>query len=263
MKSFIKLLTKNMLDSLGLELRRTRPTFGSFPGEPFLAQKEFIDKLEISRPVIFDVGAHKGETVARYKALFPASTIYCFEPFPENCEILRSRFSSDSSVKVYQNAVSDINQSKTFYVNENDATSSLLPRTNGQKRYFSKAADSKCTLDVEAVTIDEIMLKNNIDHIDILKFDIQGGELMALKGAENALRESRVSVIYSEALFVPHYQNNPLLLDLWNFLDQHEYSFFDIYDLYRATNGQLRFADIIFINNDTRKRVLDSYSEEP
>jgi hypothetical protein len=36
-----------------------------------------------------------------------------------------------------------------------------------------------------------------------------------------------------------------------------------IYDLYRATNGQLRFADTLFINKDTRSRVLDSYNEEP
>lgn len=252
-----------MLDSAGLELRRTRPAIASFPSEPFRAQKEFIDKLGVSNPVIFDVGAHKGETVARYKQLLPDSTIFCFEPFPDNFEILRKRFSSDSSVHVYQNAVSDINGSKTFFVNNNDATSSLLPRTEDGRRYFSKAAGSKYTVDVETATIDEIMLQNDIDRIDILKFDIQGGELMALKGAEKTLQESRVSVIYSETLFVPHYENNPLLLDLWSYLDQHGYSFFDIYDLYRATNGQLRFADTLFINKEVRSRVLDNYNEEP
>ena len=152
-----------MLDSAGLELRRTRPAVASFPSEPFRAQKEFIDKLGVSNPVIFDVGAHKGETVARYKQLLPDSTIFCFEPFPDNFEILRKRFSSDSSVHVYQNAVSDINGSKTFFVNNNDATSSLLPRTEDGRRYFSKAAGSKCTVDVETATIDEIMLQNDID----------------------------------------------------------------------------------------------------
>lgn len=252
-----------MLGSMGLELRRTRPRIGSFPGDPFLAQKEFIDRLGITRPVIFDIGAHKGETVARYKDLFADSTIYCFEPFQDNAEILRSRFSTDATVHVFQNAISDINGSKTFFVNQNDATNSLLPRTKDSRRYYSKAADAKCTVDVEAVTIDKMMQENDVDHIDILKFDIQGGELMAMKGAENTLKENRVSVIYSETLFVPHYENNPLLLDLWNYLDQYNYTLFDIYDLYRASNGQLRFADTMFINNDTRSRVLDKYREEP
>lgn len=252
-----------MLGSVGLELRRTRPGIGSFPGDPFVAQKEFIDRLGVSSPVIFDVGAHKGETVVRYKELFTDSTIYCFEPFTDSAETLRSRFCSDPSIHVLQNAVSDFNGNKLFYVNENDATNSLLPRTQDTRRYFSKAADSKCTFEVQAVTIDGIMLQNNIDHIDILKFDIQGGELMALKGAKNALKESSVSVIYSETLFVPHYENNPLLLDLWKYLDQYNYTLFDIYDLYRATNGQLRFGDTIFINSETRSRVLDRYKEEP
>jgi len=263
MKSLVKHFTKSVLNSFGMELRRIRPATGIFPADPFYAQKEFINRMGISQPVIFDVGAHKGETVARYRALFPDSSIYCFEPFPDNVKILRSRFSSDPSVHVYESAVSDVNGKKTFYVNENDATSSLLPRAKDERRYYSKAADSRCTVEVDALTIDEILQQNGIDHIDILKFDIQGGELMALRGSEKALQESRVSVIYTETLFVPHYEKNPLLLDLWKYLDQYAYTFFDIYNLYRATNGQLRFADTLFINKDTRSRVLDSYKEEP
>jgi len=263
MKSRIKHFTKYILNSFGMELRRTRPAAGRFPTDPFYAQKEFTNRMGVSQPVIFDVGAHKGETVARYRALFPDSSIYCFEPFPDNVKILHSRFSSDPSIHVYECAVSDVNGKKNFYVNENDATSSLLPRTKRERRYYSKAADSQCTVEVDTLTIDNILQQNGIEHIDILKFDIQGGELMALVGAEKALQESRVSVIYTETLFVSHYEENPLLIDLWKYLDQYAYTFFDIYNLYRAINGQLRFADTLFINKDVRSRVLDSYKEEP
>ena len=148
-------------------------------------------------------------------------------------------------------------------INNNDATSSLLPRTKSGRRYFSKNADAKTTLEVEATSIDEFMKKNEIEHIDILKFDIQGGELMALKGAQNALDSNRISIIYTEALFVPHYENNPLLHDIWSYLARFDYSFFDIYDLYRATNGQLRFADVIFVNRATRNDVIDRFKDEP
>jgi len=263
MNEKIKKITKTVLQRFGFECRKTRPTAGAFPSDPFLAQKKFIETLGVSQPVIFDVGAHKGETVSHYKSLFPDSSIYCFEPFPENVKILRSRFSSDPSVHIYECAVSDVCGKKTFYVNDNDATNSLLPRTKDGRRYFSKAADSRCTVEVDALTIDQILEENDIKHIDILKFDIQGGELMALRGAQKALMESRMSMIYTETLFVPHYEKNPLLLDLWKYLDQYKYTFFDIYDLYRATNGQLRFADTLFISNETRSRVLDSYKEEP
>ena len=219
--------------------------------------------MGIQRPVICDVGAHQGETVDRYKKLFPNSSLYCFEPFPENAEILRSRFSSDTSVHIFEKAVSDTAGRRSFYINENDATNSLLPRTKSGRRYFSKAADEKTKLDVLTTTIDELVNLNDIDHIDVIKFDIQGGELMALAGAENTLQQQKVSIIYTEALFVPHYENNPLLRDLWNYLEHYGYTLFDIYDMYRATNGQLRFADAIFISKDVRSKVLDSYSEEP
>lgn len=263
MKSIVKSLSKTLLDKLGLELRRTRPTLGTFPGDAFNAQKEFLDRMGVTQPVIFDVGAHKGETVLRYKNSFPGSSIYCFEPFPGNANIVKSRFSSEPSVHVFEMAVSDAVGSRRFYINENDATNSLLPRTKAGRRYFSKAAAEKIKLDVETITIDEVMKLNNLNNIDILKFDIQGGELMALQGAENALMQQNVSLIYTEALFVPHYENNPLLRELWNSLEQYGYTLFDIYDMYRATNGQLRFADAIFVSKEVRSKVLDAYSEEP
>ena len=263
MKSIIKSWTRSLLDTVGLELRRTRPAMGSFPGDAFYAQREFLDQLDVSKPVIFDVGAHKGETVRRYKDLFQDAEIYCFEPFPDNVEIIKSKFSLDPSVHVFDKAVSDTTESRTFHINESDATNSLLPRTKSGRRYFSKAAAEKTKLNVEAITIDEVIKLNNISNIDILKFDIQGGELMALHGAQNALRQQKISIIYTEALFVPHYENNPLLRDLWNTLEQFGYTLFDIYDLYRATNGQLRFADAIFISKEVRSKVLDSYKEEP
>lgn len=259
----MKRLIKTLLASIGLELRRTRPTIGTFPLDPYFAQKEFIERLGISDPVIFDIGAHKGETVRRYKGLFKDSSIHCFEPFPDNVRVLRSRYSSDPTVHVFELAVSDSCGMKTFYVNENDATNSLLPREKSGRRYYSKAAAAKTQLDMKTITIDEVMKQHHIESLDILKLDIQGGELMALQGAENALHQQRISIIYSEALFVPHYENNPLLRDIWNYLQQFGYTIFNIYDLYRAANGQLRFADVIFVSKQVRSNVLDCYKAEP
>ena len=86
---------------------------------------------------------------------------------------------------------------------------------------------------------------------------------MALQGAAKSLQQKNISIIYTEALFAPHYEDNPLLRELWNYLEQYDYTLFDIYDMYRATNGQLRFADAIFISTEVRSKVLDSYREEP
>ncbi len=263
MNTLFKSFLRGLLDRAGLELRKTRAAAGKFTSDPFMAQKEFIRRLGVSTPVILDVGAHKGETVCRYRTLFPDAVIHCFEPFPGNAESLRRRFSSDSLIHVHECAMSDVTGRKTFYLNENSATNSLLPREKNERRYYSKAADSCGSLEVDTLSIDDFMQKENIEHIDIVKFDIQGGELMALTGASDTLEGSRISLIYTETLFVPHYEDNPLLLDLWKYLDEYGYSFFDIYDLFRAANGQLRFADTLFISSETREKVLNSFVEEP
>jgi FkbM family methyltransferase len=216
-----------------------------------------------SSPVIFDIGAHKGETVARYRDLFPTAEIWCFEPFPDSARALEQRFANDKSVHVTAAAVSDKAGSKTFYVNNNDSTNSLLPRNQQSRRYYHSEAAASTTVDVDVVTVDDVVRENNIDKIDILKFDIQGGELMAFKGAKQTLQANRAALIYTETLFVPHYKGNPLFNDLWNYLAQFGYTLFDIYDLYRAGNGQLRFGDALFISPEVRQEVIDQYADEP
>lgn len=79
-------------------------------------------------------------------------------------------------------------------------------------------ARPKGTIRVQVTTIDEFVDRQEIERIDVLKLDIQGAELMALRGATNTLRNMHVQVIYTESLFVPHYEGNALFHELWSFL---------------------------------------------
>ena len=37
-------------------------------------------KINTDNPIIFDVGANKGQSIRRFKNIFPKSTIHSFEP---------------------------------------------------------------------------------------------------------------------------------------------------------------------------------------
>src|SRR5579875_203322 len=76
--------------------------------------------------VIFDVGANRGQTAVRYRSLFPASEIHCFEPQAELCEEIDHRFRGDSKVSAYSCAVGASDGSVNLYVNKKRDTSSLL-----------------------------------------------------------------------------------------------------------------------------------------
>lgn len=92
-------------------------------------------------------------------------------------------------------------------------------------------------------------LKNNIKSIDILKMDIQGGELAALSGASGLLNSQEIKIVYAEVYFVQQYESEPLFHDVSKFL----YGFgFTLQDLYTPIygNGNFAWCDAIFKLNE-------------
>jgi FkbM family methyltransferase len=220
--------------------------------------------MGVTKPVILDIGANQGQTVQNYQRVFPEATIHCFEPFPASVAVLQELFQNDPHVTINALAIADRPGQRDFYVNETmHFTNSLLPRPTDTRRYFPKQAAAKAKITVPCTTIDAYLRDKNLSKIDILKMDIQGGELMALQGAADTLSKHIPHLVYTEAYFVPHYQGAPMLLELWQFLVEHGYSLFDLYPIRRAKNGQLRYGNAIFVSPILRQRVIDRQPEEP
>ena len=51
---------------------------------------------------------------------------------------------------------------------------------------------------VKTVSLDQFCQDHSIDHVDLLKLDVQGHEYSALKGAEHLIRAGRVGTIFME-----------------------------------------------------------------
>jgi FkbM family methyltransferase len=234
-----------------------------FPTTPFEAQRELIYKLKNTNLKILDVGANNGQTARSYRSMFPDSEIYCFEAFPASIQELHSAFSCDKKIHIVPMAVAREKGVKIFYVNEYDATNSLLPRPASSRRYYPIFAGPKETIEVESTDIDGFLRDNNISNIDIFKLDIQGGELNALMGATSLLESGDLPIIYTEIMFIPHYDKCPLFHELCLYLSKFGYSLFNMYDLHRATNGQLRYGDALFVSELVRNNVINNYQEEP
>jgi FkbM family methyltransferase len=213
--------------------------------------------------VIFDVGANIGKSVAQYARLFPQSRIFAFEPFPEAFRVLSDEFAGNHRIRPVNKAVSDSHGPFRFHLNEYADTNSLLPRAGDSRRYYSECNLPIGNMIVETVTLDEFSESVGVDSIDILKIDIQGGEAGALRGAHRLLSRQCIQTIFLEVFFVPHYQEAYLYHELAGLLQGYGYTLFNIYDMVRATNRQLRFADALFVSAPFRKEVVDSCSPEP
>jgi FkbM family methyltransferase len=228
--------------------------------EPFAAQQFLLRNCRCR--TIFDVGAYRGEVAAQYAQLFPESDIWAFEPFPESYENLCTRFRGNPRVRLVNAAVTSESGEATFYSNERPATNSLLARPGSGRRYYDAQATTRERITVPTVTIDDYRAQHQIAAPDILKLDIQGNELAALKGADATLREGATQIIYTEVTFVPHYEGGVLFHQLTSHLSERGYSLFGIYDLKWAAIGQLRYGDALYVGDSLRKTVIDRLPDE-
>jgi FkbM family methyltransferase len=107
--------------------------------------------------------------------VFPDACVHAFEAFPDAYRSLRERYEDDDRVECIQTAVADAVGEETFHLNHADATNSLLPRPDETKAYYPSHAGAKGTMTVQSTPLDRYAEEQDIETVDILKMDIQGG----------------------------------------------------------------------------------------
>ena len=124
--------------------------------------------------ILFDVGSNVGASVIWFKLGFPDVRIVALEPDPRNAEALRrnvAQFGED--VVVIERALySEDGEKLQFYSSSKGHMSSSL---------FQRQETDQL-VEVTTITLDTVMREQGIDHIDLLKFDIEGGEYEMFNG---------------------------------------------------------------------------------
>ncbi|MBI4507921.1 MAG: FkbM family methyltransferase [Chloroflexi bacterium] len=142
--------------------------------------------------VFCDVGAHVGQyTLMAAAAVGEAGRVYAFEPEPRNFGRLRSNVELNGfrNVFLHQCAVSDVSGGATFYVhsggNFNSGNHSLRPDPD--------LAHPQAIV-VRTVTLADALL--HAPKIDMIKIDVEGAEMLVLRGAEAILVRDHPIVLF-------------------------------------------------------------------
>lgn len=144
-----------------------------------------------------DVGCHKGEILERIIELAPKGIHFAFEPIPVFYNNLKEKFSSKATIYPY--ALAEKEGTSTFqYVKNAPAYSGL------KQRKYEVNPDIE-EINVEVKTLDEIIPKEV--SIDLIKIDVEGGELAVLKGAKQILEKDKPTVIFECGLGASDYYN--------------------------------------------------------
>jgi FkbM family methyltransferase len=212
-------------------------------------------------PVILDVGARGGGTVFGLHELFPAARIDCFEPSAESFKLLQERFHNTAQVRCVRKAVTDRTGVVKLNVSRTDSTNSLLKA--GPE--FAAAVDPMhvevvAVEEVPAVSLDDYCRAESIEHVSLLKLDIQGAELLALKGAEHLLADAGIDLILTEVCFTRLYEGQALVWDLREHLERRGYALYGLYDLTYGRNGMLAWGDGLFVSPPVAERLNQPFA---
>lgn len=197
--------------------------------------KEFIAQFLPENPIIVEAGAHKGRDTLEMAHFWPQGHVYAFEPVPVLFKQLQEKTHNSPNISCYNLALSiQAGTSPFFMSNEKcDAVSSLLqPIGFKPSIQFSE-------IQVATSTLDQWAQENTISHIDLVWFDMQGGELAVLKASPHMLKN--ISVIHTEANLVERYKDQPLYPELKTFLESQGFSVVSE-SFYRGTWGNVLFV---------------------
>lgn len=139
--------------------------------------------------VIFDVGANIGITAVYYSVVYPDADIYCFEPLPENLELLRINTKRNSGrIHVIPKGLSDAPGVAVY-------SKSADPRNLGGGGFAYVAADRKRNLPLPLTTVREVMVDLGVRRVDVFKIDTEGSELAVLRGTPPSVLAGAQAVI--------------------------------------------------------------------
>jgi len=135
---------------------------------------------------VVDIGAHIG--VFAVQASASSDRVVCYEPHPRNFELLQKNIAINAlnNVKAIRQAVGDTRGVKGLSVYE--------PRSYGHTFYPWNGRDFVSTIDVESVTLADVLRSNELDCIDFLKMHCEGAEFDILAHTPQAVLD-RVGTI--------------------------------------------------------------------
>jgi FkbM family methyltransferase len=192
------------------------------------------------RPVILDIGASNGRWTREIVQIFPGATVFLFEPGTAYTDEMRATLESHERLKLFPIAIGERDGPATFHVHPDPQGSTTVDWQEGN---FATPTT------VPMRTIDSLTKEGAILPPDLIKMDIQAGELAALKGAVRTLPSVRV--LHLETWIMQAYGGKvPLLVDLMAFLRPLGFRLFDLGTQFRHDTGLLYSIDACFVNEN-------------
>jgi FkbM family methyltransferase len=164
--------------------------------------------------IVIDIGAHIGRyTITSSKRVGNTGKVVAIEADPDNFRILKRNIALNNLTNVLPLNYAVFSTRTRMKLYEQSASAKY------NSLMLARAAKSRNYVEVNADTLDSILMQNGINQVNWIKIDVEGAELEVLKGSAKTLSGENIF------LFVEiHNINDPRHYDnVINFLKYHNY----------------------------------------
>ena len=237
----IRPLVKGLLLRRGIVLSRP-------PGQFNVAQYKLravkARGLDITSAV--DGGAASGSWCRELRTTWPGARLLAVEPRDDvQAELERNR-AELGNMDVARDLLGETAGERTFY---------LHAEQSSVNKDFAGAGAS---VQLPMTTLDALVERLRFPGPDLIKLDLQGEELPALRGATRCL--SRAKAVLLEVSFIDFQPGMPLIADVFAFMKQQGFVPYDVLALWhRPLDGAMAQGDVLFVREDSPLRADRRY----
>jgi FkbM family methyltransferase len=158
-----------------------RPLYSAFKSYVDRAERQILTEYLSADCVAVDAGANIGiYSQFLSRCVGPAGAVHSFEPSPENFRHLSAAVADLPNVRANELAVGDKTGRLLLYVSD---------KLNVDHHAYPTEGEARKTIPIKSTTLDDYFAAGS--HVDLIKMDVQGFELHALRGAKRVLQENR------------------------------------------------------------------------
>ena len=176
------------------------------------AERKLLRSILSAGAVVVDAGANIG-VYSQFlsRTVGPTGVVHSFEPAPANFRRLQSATRNLANVRLSQAAVGESSGRSKLYVSD---------QLNVDHRTYATERDSRSGIPIDIVALDDYFKPG--ERVDLIKMDIQGYELHALRGTNRVLADNPAA---------------KLLLEFWPYgLEQAGANWLELIDTLRNKN---------------------------
>lgn len=157
------------------------------------AELKVLNRLLKPDTTFVDVGANMGEFTLFAAKRIRSGTVFAFEPVPSLFSLLNENIALNnfSHVQTFNLALSDNSGHMVMYSSVDSVVHTGV--NEGLGSIFRSDLRNEMVAEVEVKTLDSLL--EGVKRINIIKIDVEGAELLVLRGAQETIRQHKPAIL--------------------------------------------------------------------